>query len=74
MRVKKLKIQSCITQFLKNNKKWVLSDSMLKKYRLFVFPKSSSSQNKQIYVWEKRVCSYHVKFAFYGFAYYGDYE
>ena len=46
----------CIPQFLKNIKKWVLSDSLLKKYGRFIFPKSSSSQNKHIFVRAKRVC------------------
>ena len=53
---KKPQIQSCITQFFKSNKKWVLSDSMLKKYKRFIFPKSSSSPNKHIFVRAKKVC------------------
>ena len=42
---KKPRIQSWITQFFKNNKKWVLSDSMLKKiqviyfFKILLFPK-----------------------------------
>ena len=53
---KKPKIQSCITQFFKSNKKWVLSDLMLKKYKRFIFPKSSSSPNNHIFVSAKRMC------------------
>ena len=34
---KKPQIQSCITQFFKNNKKWVLSDSILKKILALYF-------------------------------------
>ena len=49
-------IQSCIIQFLKNYEKWILSNSMLKKYMLFILPKSSPSQNKHIFVKAKRLC------------------
>ena len=34
----------------------MFSDSILKKYRLFIFPKSSSSPNKHIFVRGKTVC------------------
>ena len=43
-----------------NNKKGVLSDSRLKKYRLFIFPKSSLSQNTHIFVRAKRMCLFCV--------------
>ena len=48
---KKPQIQSCITQFFKNNKKWVLIQLRrlkVKKYKLFIFPKTSSTPNKHI--------------------------
>ena len=54
----KTQIQSLITQFFKDIKKW-----------LFIFPKSSSSQNKQIFVSAKR-CAYYGKYAYFGYAYY----
>ena len=38
----------------------------LKKYRLFIFLKSSPSQNKHIFVWTKRVCLFLEMCLFWG--------
>ena len=44
----KPRIQSCITQFLKNNIIYIID--------IFIFPKSSSFPNKHIFVRAKKVC------------------
>ena len=53
---KHIKFSPSLNNFLKIIKKLVLSDSMLKKYWLFIFPKASSSSNKHIFVRAKSVC------------------
>ena len=66
-----IRIGRFVYNFQKKNLTWQMFlvclvewKSMLKEYRLFIFPKSSSFPNKLIFVREKR-CAYYGKSAYY---------